>query len=201
MDIEFMQNNKNILTTKEYIDNFEKMEEILGDILKVELEDNWGAISFDTIKKDGTNKIILPQINYIVKLRETSKGKSHKPMLTDVIDESNENKEKTGKVIKVYRQSFDCILEFRFLAKTQRECRKLMEDFEDIIVSYTGFLKKKGLGEIFFLKEMSTEDNIGFDKNISVKISEYFIRLEKVKTLNVNKLKSIEMKFSIQDRI
>ena len=76
-----------------------------------------------------------------------------------------------------------------------------MEDFEYIIVSYTGFLKKKGLGEIFFLKEMSTEDNIGFDKNISVKISEYFIRLEKVKTLNVNKLKSIEMKFYIQDRI
>ncbi|HBG4643352.1 TPA: hypothetical protein ACG3PC_000130 [Clostridioides difficile] len=201
MDMEFMQNNKNILTTEEYIDNFEKMEEILGDILKVELEDNWGLISFDTIKKDETNKIILPQINYIVKLRETSKGKSHKPMLTDVIDELNENKEKTGKVIKVYRQSFDCILEFRFLAKTQRECRRLMEDFEDIIVSYTGFLKKKGLGDIFFLKEMSTEDNIDFDKNVSVKVSEYFIRLEKVKTLNANKLESIEMKFSVQDRI
>ncbi|AXU72304.1 TPA: hypothetical protein ACG3KC_001015 [Clostridioides difficile] len=201
MDMEFMQNNKNILTTEEYIDNFEKMEEILGDILKVELEDNWGLISFDTIKKDETNKIILPQINYIVKLRETSKGKSHKPMLTDVIDELNENKEKTGKVIKVYRQSFDCILEFRFVAKTQRECRRLMEDFEDIIVSYTGFLKKKGLGDIFFLKEMSTEDNIDFDKNVSVKVSEYFIRLEKVKTLNANKLESIEMKFSVQDRI
>lgn len=201
MDTEFMQNNKNILITEEYIDNFEKIEEMLEGILKIELDDNWGVISFDTIKKDETDKIILPQINYSVKLREIAKGKSHKPTLTDVVDELDENKEKTGKVIKVYRQSFDCILEFRFLAKTQRECRRLMEDFEDIIVSYTGFLKKKGLGEIFFLKEISTEESMGFDKNSSVKISEYFIRLEKVKILNVNKLKNIEMKFSVKDRI
>ncbi|MCC0781728.1 hypothetical protein IR152_00985 [Clostridioides sp. ES-S-0108-01] len=201
MDTEFMANNKNILINEEHIDNFEKIERMLEYILKIELEDDWGVISFDTIKKDETDKIVLPQINYSVKLREISKGKSHKPILTDVVDELDENKEKTGKVIKVYRQSFDCILEFRFLAKTQRECRRLMEDFEDIIVSYTGFLKKKGLGEIFFLKEIATKDSIGFDKNVSVKISEYFIRLEKVKTLNVNKLKNIEMKFSVKDRI
>ncbi|MBY2476141.1 hypothetical protein KWV16_04555 [Clostridioides difficile] len=196
-----MENNKNRLITEEHVDNFEKIEEMLEEILKIELEENWGVISFEAIKRDETDKIILPQINYSVKLREISKGKSHKPILTDVIDELDENQEKTGKVIKVYRQSFDCILEFRFLAKTQRECRRLMEDFEDIIVSYTGFLKKKGLGEIFFLKEISTEDSIDFDKNVSVKISEYFIRLEKVKTLNVNKLKNIEMKFSVKDRI
>ncbi|MCC0628514.1 MULTISPECIES: hypothetical protein [unclassified Clostridioides] len=201
MDTEFMENNKNRLINEEHIDNFEKIERMLEYILKIELEDDWGVISFDTIKKDETDKIVLPQINYSVKLREISKGKSHKPILTDVIDELDENQEKTGKVIKVYRQSFDCILEFRFLAKTQRECRRLMEDFEDIIVSYTGFLKKKGLGEIFFLKEIATKDSIGFDKNVSVKISEYFIRLEKVKTLNVNKLKNIEMKFSVKDRI
>ncbi|MGO0905020.1 hypothetical protein ACTPC6_04520 [Clostridioides difficile] len=201
MDKEYIQNNKNIFTTKEYINNFEKIEEILEYILKIELEDNWGVISFETIKKDETDKIILPQISYNVKLREISKGKSYKPTLTDVIDELDENEEKTGKVIKVYRQSFDCILEFRFLDKTQKECRRLMEVFEDIIASYTGFLKQKGLGEIFFLKETSTEDNINFDKNISVKISEYFIRLEKIKTLNVNKLKNIEMKFSVKDRI
>lgn len=196
-----MENNKNRLITEEHVDNFEKIEEMLEEILKIELEENWGVISFEAIKRNETDKIILPQINYSVKLREISKGKSHKPILTDVIDELDENQEKTGKVIKVYRQSFDCILEFRFLAKTQRECRRLMEDFEDIIVSYTGFLKKKGLGEIFFLKEISTEDSIDFDKNVSVKISEYFIRLEKVKTLNVNKLKNIEMKFSVKDRI
>ncbi|UDN59818.1 hypothetical protein [Clostridioides sp. ES-S-0010-02] len=201
MNTESIQNNKNIFITKEYINNFEKIEEILEYILKTELEDNWGVISFETIKKDETDKIILPQINYCVKLREISKGKSYKPMLTDLIDELDENKEKTGKVIKVYRQSFDCILEFRFIAKTQKECRRLMEAFEDIITSYTGFLKKKGLGDIFFLKEISTEDNISFDENTSVKTSEYFIRLEKVKTLNVNKLKNIEMKFSVKDRI
>ncbi|MCC0635242.1 MULTISPECIES: hypothetical protein [unclassified Clostridioides] len=201
MNTESIQNNKNIFITKEYINNFEKIEEILEYILKTELEDNWGVISFETIKKDETDKIILPQINYCVKLREISKGKSYKPMLTDIIDELDENKEKTGKVIKVYRQSFDCILEFRFIAKTQKECRRLMEAFEDIITSYTGFLKKKGLGDIFFLKEISTEDNISFDENTSVKTSEYFIRLEKVKTLNVNKLKNIEMKFSVKDRI
>ncbi|MGO0862142.1 hypothetical protein, partial [Clostridioides difficile] len=94
MDTEFIQNNKNIFTTKEYINNFEKIEETLEYILKTELEDNWGVISFETIKKDETDKIILPQINYSVKLREISKGKSYKPMLTDIIDELDENKEK-----------------------------------------------------------------------------------------------------------
>jgi hypothetical protein len=157
---------------------------------------NWGDLEPDTSDGLDPDNITLPKITYSTNLREISEGKSPKPTLTDVTREDIDG-EPTGEFFKTYRQSFDCIIEFNVRAKTSLDCSELAEQFEDAIILHSGYLKKKGISEIFFLKEVPAKYSNFYSEKIPTKCLYFFVRLEKVRIVSVNSLKEIETQLGL----
>lgn len=181
------------LTAKGNVDDLDKLGEILRKLTNAAWGSNWGILSPDTSRGDNPEEIIVPQINYGINLREISQGSSPKPTLMDTIDEVV-NGIKTGDSFRVYRQSFDCIVEFNFWASTSKDCRTLMNDFEKLIGTYSGYLKESGVSEIFFLKEVPSQYSLNNADSTPMKCIYYFIRLERNEVVRVSQIKEIELK-------
>lgn len=172
----------------------------LGDLLKRMLNaiwgSNWGDFSPESSGGDDHNNVVTPSIRYSTNLREVSEGRSPKPTLMDVKDIEVVGVA-TGEHYKIYRQSFDCIVEFNVRAKTSRDCTELAEKFEDTIILNSGYLKKVGVSEIFFLKEVPARYSNYFVENIPAKCLYFFVRLEKVRTVSISSIKEIEAKLNV----
>ena len=181
------------LTANGNVDDLDKLGEILRRLLNAAWGSQWGVISPERNNGDSAEEIVMPQINYYINLREVSSGSSPKPTLMDTVAEEVDGI-KTGDSYRIYRQSFDCIVEFNFLCQTSKDCRKLMNDFEEIIITYSGYLKEQGIGEIFFLKEVPPKYSLTFNEKIPMKCCYYFVKLERNRQIKVSKIKEIEMK-------
>lgn len=187
------------MTAKGNIDDLDKLGEILRKLLNAAWGSNWGVISPDTSLGDNAEDITVPQITYGINLREVAKGFSPKPVLTDTVEEV-ENGKKTGDSFRIYRQTFDCIVEFNFWESTSKDCRYLMNKFEEIMSIYSGYLKESGVSEIFFLKEVPSKYSLNYLAAKPMKCAYYFIRLERNKAIRVSQIKEIEMKLSQNDK-
>lgn len=185
------------LTANGNVDDIDKLGEILRKLLNTAWGSNWGTLSPETSKGEDAEKIIVPQINYGINLREVAKGTSPKPTLTDTIDEMV-NGVKTGDSFRVYRQSFDCIVEFNFWDNSSKGCRALMNRFEEIIATYSGYLKEQGVSEIFFLKEVPAKYSLNYSDGMPMKCLYYFVRLERIKTVRVSIIKELELKLKAE---
>lgn len=174
------------------VDDIDKLGEILRKLLNAAWGSSWGIIFPEMSGGENFEEIITPQINYSINLREVSSGTSPKPTLIDTISEEVEG-HKTGDSFKVYRQSFDCIIEFNFLCNTSKDCRKLMNDFEELMIIHSGYLKDQGVGEIFFLKEVPPKYSLSYNTNIPMKCCYYFIRIEKNRSVRVSQIKETEL--------
>lgn len=181
------------LTANGNVDDVDKLGEILRRLLNAAWGSNWGVISPEANNGDNPEEIIMPQINYYINLREVANGTSPKPTLMDTVAEEVDGV-KTGDSYRIYRQSFDCIVEFNFLCQTSKDCRKLMNDFEELIITYSGYLKEQGIGEIFFLKEVPPKYSLTFNEKIPMKCCYYYVRLERNRQVKVSKINEIEMK-------
>lgn len=167
-----------------------------GDELRMLLNtiwgSNWGDLSPESSGGVDHNNVAIPSIRYSTNLREVSEGRSPKPTLTDeIIDEQ------TGEAVRVYRQTFDCIIEFNIRSSTSKGCSELAEKFEDAMIFHSGYLKKKGISEIFFLKEVPARYSTFFVENIPTKCYYYFVRVEKIKTVSLSTLKEIEAQLDL----
>ena len=105
------------LTANGNIDDLDKLGEILRKLLNAAWGSDWGTLSPDTSMGDNAEEIIIPQINYGINLREVTEGTNPKPTLMDTIDEIVDGV-KTGDSFRIYRQSFDCIVEINFWDST-----------------------------------------------------------------------------------
>lgn len=188
------------MTANGNVDDIDKLGEILRKLLNAAWGSNWGTISPETSKGDDAEKIIVPQINYGINLREVADGSSPKPTLMDTIKEEV-NGQPTGDHFRVYRQSFDCIVEFNFWDSTSKACRDLMNSFEEVIATYTGYLKKEGVSEIFFLKEVPAKYSLNYSDSTPMKCLYFFVRLERIKKIRVSAINEIEMKLSAKNEI
>lgn len=177
------------------IDNIDSFGEILRKLLNAAWGNNWGILSPETSNGEDPEKIILPQINYAVNLREIADGFSPKPQCTDVIKEVV-NGQPTGDCFKIFRQTYDCIVEIDFFDTTSKSCRELMAKFEELINTYTGYLKREGLKEIFFLKEVPAKYSLNYIDGIPMKSLYYFIRIEKAKSMRLSVMNKIEQRLS-----
>lgn len=171
-----------------------------GDILRKLLNVIWGT-DWGTLEPDSSggldhNKVEEPRITYSTNLREVGENKSPKPTLTDVNKDEIEGLP-TGEAFKMYRQTFDCIVEFNIRSTTSKGCSELAEKFEDAMILHAGFLKKKGVSEIFFLKEVPARYSNFFIESIPTKCLYFYVRLEKVRVVSISTLKQIEAQLDL----
>lgn len=169
------------LTADGNIDDIEELANVLKKLCNAAWGMNWGEISPDLKKGENSDEILLPQIVLDINTRDIAEGiGSFKPILTDIIDEKDENGTPTGDAFLIYRQWFDCNVEFCFYGRNNKEARQLQKRFESLITVYTGYLKRQGISEIFFEKETSPKCSLHYDESVPMRCIYYYIRLETV---------------------
>lgn len=184
------------LTANGNIDCLDELGEVLRILLNTAWGSGWGTISSETSRGDDVEAITTPFIRYSMNLREVSEGTSPKPHLYDTVNEVVDGKN-TGDAFRIYRQSFDCIVEFDFMAGTSKSTRQLMGDFEELILTYTGFLKERGISEIFFLKEVPCEYSLAYAEGIPMKSLYYFVRFERIKQVRLSTIQQVEQRLAL----
>lgn len=181
------------------IDDIDQLGEMLRKILNAAWGSGWGEISPDLKKGESSDDIRLPQITYDTNNREVAEKMPIKPVLTDTISEVV-NGEKTGDAFNIYRQWFDSIVEFNFWGRNNLEARTLMSNFEAIMGAYAGYLKRHGVSEIFFLKEVSSRQSIKFVEGVPMRCLMYYVRLERVQSVRLSTIQKIEIELgTIED--
>lgn len=169
----------------------------LADIIKVILEtawgEGWGTFKPVIEKTDTLDSIDGPIITYDINHREVSENTNIKPQLMDTYKEVVDGVP-TGDAIKVYRQWFDCIVEFDIWGRNSLETRRISEKFEEIINAYIGSIKRHGVAEMFFMNEVPATISVNYRKDLSMRPIMYYVKLERINTVRVSTIKKIETK-------
>lgn len=176
------------------ISNVEDLARILKELCNAAWGNDWGELSLDIKTGEDSSNIVLPQILVDVNTRDITEGFPIKPILMDVQQEVDENGNETGESYLIYRQWFDANIEFDIYAQNNKECRELLQKFEELIMVYTGYLKRKGLAEIFFLREISPKSSLNFSENSSMRCILYYVRFECVTPVKVSTINTINAK-------
>ena len=174
------------------ISNIEDLVNIVKQLCNAAWGNDWGEMSLDIKKGEDSSNIKLPQIIADINTRDISEGLSNlKPLLTEVQKEIDEDGNETGDAFLIYRQWFDANIEFDIYGNNPKECRELCQKFEELITIYSGYLKRKGLSEIFFLREISPKSSLNFSENIPMRCILYYVRFENITPVRVSVINSI----------
>lgn len=167
------------LMADDNIDGIEQLCDILKKLLNAAWGSNWGEISPDLKKGEDSSKIVTPQITVDINNRDIAKKMPLKPVLINTVKEKV-NGQYTGDSLLIYRQWFDCVVEFDFYGRTAKETRQLQYKFESLLAIYTGYLKRQGVSEILFLKEVSSRNSLNFTEQVPMKCLMYWVRFERI---------------------
>lgn len=176
------------------ISNVEDLARILKELCNAAWGNEWGELSMDIKNGEDSSKIVLPQILVDVNTRDITDGFPLKPVLMDVQIEKDGEGNETGESYLMYRQWFDANIEFDIYAQNNKECRELLQRFENLIMVYSGYLKRKGLAEIFFLREISPKSSLNFSENTPMRCILYYVRFECVTPIKVSTINKINAK-------
>lgn len=179
------------------IDGIEQLCNILKKLLNAAWGSNWGEISPDLKKGEDSAKIIIPQITAEINNRDIAEDMPLKPVLINTIKEKVNGKE-TGDSFLVYRQWFDNVIEFDFYGRTSKEARDLQSRFESLLSIYSGYLKRKGVSEIIFLKEISAKNSLNFTEQTPMKCLMYWVRFERITPIRQSLINQINTDIGVK---
>lgn len=179
------------------IDGIEQLCNILKKLLNAAWGSSWGEISPDLKKGEDSSKIVTPQITVDINNRDIAEKMPLKPVLINTIKERVDG-EYTGDSLLIYRQWFDCIIEFNFYGRTSKETRELAYKFESLLAIYTGYLKRKGVSEILFLKEISARNSLNFTEQVPMKCLMYWVRFERITPIRQSLINKINADIGIK---
>ena len=179
------------------IDGVEQLCNILKKLLNAAWGSNWGEISPDLKKGEDSSKIVTPQITIDTNNRDIAEKMPLKPVLINTVKEKV-NGQYTGDSLLIYRQWFDCVLEFDFYGRTSKETRDLLYRFESLLAIYTGYLKRQGISEILFLKEVSARNSLNFTEQVPMKCLMYWVRFERITPVRQNLINKINADIGVK---
>ena len=176
------------------IDDIEQFANILKKLCNAAWGSEWGELSPDLKTGEDSSKIILPQITVDINTRDISTGLGGlKPLLIDIIDEEDDDGNPTGDAFLVYRQWFDCNVEFDIYGQNNKQARQLQKKFENLLAVYTGYLKRQGISEILFEREVSPKNSLNYDESAAMRCIYYYIRLESIIPIRQSLINSINI--------
>ena len=176
------------------IDDLEQLAEILKRLCNAAWGNGWGELSPDLKKGENSSEIIVPQIVLDINTRDIAEGIGGlKPTLVDIIKETDENGQETGDAFLIYRQWFDTNVEFNIYGRTNREARQLQKKFENLLNVYTGYLKRNGISEMFFEREVSPKNSLNYNESTPMRCIYYYIRFESITPIRQSLINSINL--------
>lgn len=177
------------------IDDIENFANILKKLCNAAWGEGWGELSPDLKTGEDSASIILPQITVEMNSREPAEGMGGlKPRLVDIVDEKDGDGNPTGDTFLLYRQWFDCNIEFNFYGRNSKEARELQKKFETLITVYAGYLKRNGISEIVFEEEVSGKCSLNFVETRPMRCIYYYVRLESITPVRQSLINEINMK-------
>lgn len=114
-----------------------------------------------------------------------------KPRIRQTIDEVTDD-QTDERIGEVYGQKFKCLIQFNVFASVYDLAEQVMEKFEEMIFTYTGYFKKNGVAEIVFDQQLTDENYDLFRQTISVRNLRYYVEVEKLTVIFQEKIKEIE---------
>ena len=162
--------------TNATLDDFIKMvAEVTSKALRefqVEFRPDEGAIISDPEKK-----LEHPVILYSVKERIPKLERKNRAF--EEVYESGEN----GRKGTIWTQRQACTVQFDVVASEYTTANQVMSNFEDMIVTYTGYFKSKGVAEILFKKYYTDQNLDKYRQWMSVRSIQYYVEIEKLTTV------------------
>lgn len=197
-----VKDGNEILAGRNYTDgNISTIDE-LADIIKklcnAAWGTDWGEFSPDIKYGENSDEIILPQITIEINTRDITENMSLKPALIDYIKEKDANGNETGDVFLVYRQLYDCNVEFNIYGRNSQEAREYTKKLETLLNVYAGYLKRQGVSEILFEREVSPKSSLNYTENKNMRSIFYYIRLEEITLVRQSLINGINTKLGLK---
>lgn len=186
------------LTADDNIDSIEQLCNIIKPLLNAAWGTNWGEFSPDLKRGENSDKIITPQITAEINERDIAEHMPLKPVLTNTVKEIV-NGQATGDSILIYRQWFDCNIEFNFYGSNSKQTRDLQNNFETLIQVYTGYLKRHGISEIIFLREISPRNSLNFTEQTPMRSLIFYVRFERITPIRRSLINKINANIGIKE--
>lgn len=184
----------------ENINDLEQLALLLKKLCNAAWGDGWGELSPDLKKGEDNTTLILPQITVETNTRDIDDAMNGpKPKLTDIVPEVDGNGNETGDVFLIYRQWYAYNVEFNFYGRNTKEARDLMNRFERLIAVYTGYLKRHGVGEMWFESEVNPKCSLNYDESAFMRCIYYYIRFEAIMPVRHSMINRINAEIGVNE--
>lgn len=141
------------------------------------------------LSMDAMKDFDRPKITYKIISRKP-KGEL-KPRVRETIETDGKNGE--DRLGQVCGQKFECLVQFNIFTSVYKEAEEVMEKFEELIFSYTGFFKKNGVAELLFKEQITDDFYERLRETLSVRNLIYYVEIEKLTVIFKEKIKEIEL--------
>lgn len=141
-----------------------------------------------TIYLSNELKLDTPMITYKLISRKP-KGEI-KPRFREHFEEDGSGA--SSRIGEIYGQKFKCHVQFNIFASVYEVAEQVMERFEDAMITYAGFFKKNGVGEIMFDQQYTDESYENMRQTLSIRNLTYYLEVEKQTVIMREKIQSIE---------
>lgn len=148
-----------------------------------ELNPNEGAIL-----KDEDQKLEHPVILYEV-INRIPYNELKPRQLEDIVEKVDE--EGHTRLGRIWSQRFDCIVQFNVVASDYSTANAVMTTLEDAILTYSGYFKSKGVGELLFKRHFTDKNYDRYRQWLSVRSLQYRLVVEKLTTVFDTTIESI----------
>lgn len=180
--------------------DIEKLTDMVETLLKAVWGSDWGIFSEDSPTgfsgdDSDSTKIKLPHITHDLVSRVPMEDRTVKWTAFD----SFPDPENPGHNITMYKQWFECELQFDLYHKTKKEARRLAQRFEEFMNTYIGYFKKQGVQEIIFLSEESPKTESFARQEMAKRTLTYYVRIERISAVRSAHLKQIADTIKVGD--
>lgn len=150
---------------------------------QAELNPNEGAVI-----KDDDQKLEHPIILYEV-VNRIPYNELKPRQLEDIVETvDSEGHTRLG---RIWSQRFDCIVQFNVVASDYYTANQVMTTLEDAILTYSGYFKSKGVGELLFKRHFTDKNYDRYRQWLSVRSLQYRLVVEKLTTVFDTTIESI----------
>lgn len=174
--------------------SFEDFIEMVSKLVCLVMED----MNVEFLPDENQHVIIDPDMKtdkaYITyNLISRTTRREIKPMAREELVEKGLT-ESEDRYAMIYGQKYNCEVQFNIFASEYKTANKVMKTFEEMIFSFTGFMKSKGIENILFKGQQTDKNYDIFRKTMSVRNLKYHVETEDLLTIFNDKVESIILK-------
>lgn len=175
--------------------NLDQFTSLIHATLKAAWGADWGTFCEAFPNGRDPQNIPLPAITYLPLTKRPgiagSRGtREIKPRFRQAINVDDNT------MVSIYAQVFDYEIQFDMWEQSNDKLNKLADQFEDFMMTYAGYFKKEGVGEVVF-DRMYNQAGASWRENLLNHSYVYLVRIEKQIVVPENVIKEVIAKVEI----